>query len=329
MPFRAKRPIMFAVVGDSGAGKSTLARGCAEILGPERVTGICLDDYHALDRAARIAAGVTALDPDSNHLALMGQHMRLLRQGETIFKPVYDHSNGTFGRPEFVRPNTVMLINGLHGLYTPELRALWDVSVFLDPDPELRAAWKLKRDTSARGYDELQVRRELEARRQDSERHIAPQRARADIVIGFRAPSHYARSQDDARLDVGIRIAHPVPLPDLEEILRGSAARWIRMERGGGGADLLLVDGELDDLSTQLIEEHMWRHMPSARHLRSDRLGIFQDLQGERRSNPLAVTQLILTYYLVKASALAAKQEAQEAEAAGWSRPELRAAANA
>lgn len=318
MPFRAKRPIMFAVVGDSGAGKSTLARGCVEILGPERVTNICLDDYHSLDRAARTAAGITALHPDCNHLALMGQHTRLLRQGETVFKPVYDHSDGTFARPEFVRPTSVVLINGLHGLYTPELRALWDVSVYLDPDPELRVSWKIKRDTAKRGYSEAQVRRELEARRHDSEAFIAPQRDRADIVINFRAPAHYAQTKDDSRLDVRIRIAHPVPLPDIEEIVRGSAARFLKMERGSGGSDLLEIDGDLEDGATHLIEEHMWKHMPLARHLRSTKLGSFQDLHGERRSNPLAVTQLIITYYLVKASALAAKQEELAAEAAAF-----------
>lgn len=318
MPFRAKRPIMFAVVGDSGAGKSTLARGCVEILGEERVTNICLDDYHSLDRATRTKAGITALHPDCNHLTLMGQHTRLLRQGETIFKPVYDHSDGTFTAPEFVRPTPVVLINGLHGLYTPELRALWDVSVYLDPDPELRVAWKIKRDTAKRGYNEAQVRRELEARRHDSDAFIAPQRERADIVINFRAPSHYAETKDDSRLDVRIRIAHPIPLPDIEDIFGAETARFLRMERGMNGADVLEIDGALDDASTSLIEDRMWKHMPAARHLRSNKLGTFQDIHGERRSNPLAVTQLIITYYLVKASALAAKQEELAAEAAAF-----------
>jgi phosphoribulokinase len=310
MPFRAKRPIMFAVVGDSGAGKSTLARGCVEILGEQRVTNICLDDYHSLDRVERTKAGITALHPDCNHLSLMGQHARLLRQGETVFKPVYDHSDGTFTRPEFVRPAQVVLINGLHGLYTPELRAMWDVSVYLDPDPELRVAWKIKRDTAKRGYDEAQVRRELDARRVDSDAYIAPQRDRADIVISFQAPTDYARTRDDSVLDVRIRIAHPIPLPDIEDLFWDSAAaQFVRMERGAGGADLLEISGALDDLSTRAVEDRMWKHMPTAQHLRSTRLGVFQDIHGERRSNPLAVTQLIITYYLVKASALAAKQE--------------------
>lgn len=306
---------MFALVGDSGAGKSTFARGCADILGADRVTQVSLDDYHALDRAARTAAGVTALHPDSNHLALMGQHARLLRHGETVFKPVYDHASGTFGPPQFVRPGAIVLLNGLHGLFTPELRSLWDVSVFLDPDPELRTAWKIKRDTAMRGYSAAEVRQDLEARRRDSEAFIMPQRDKADIVITFRAPADRGQPHDDARLDVRIRIAHPIPLPDLDDLFAGETARYLRMERGTVGADVVEIDGALTDAATQLVEDRMWKHMPAARHLRSSRLGSFLDAGGERRSNPLAVTQLIVTYYLVKASALAEKQE-QAASAA-------------
>ncbi|MGH7674423.1 MAG: phosphoribulokinase, partial [Gemmatimonadales bacterium] len=97
MPFRAGRSIMLCLVGDSGAGKSTLSHGSVEILGAERVSDICLDDYHSLDRVGRQERHITALHPDCNHLDLMGQHMRLLRQGERVFKPVYDHTNGSFG----------------------------------------------------------------------------------------------------------------------------------------------------------------------------------------------------------------------------------------
>ena len=45
-------------------------------------------------------------------------------------------------------------------------------------------------------------------------------------------------------------------------------------------------------------------------------MGIFLDGKTERHSNPLAVTQLVLTYYLVKAMALALKQEQLRQEAA-------------
>ncbi|MBX7118394.1 MAG: phosphoribulokinase [Gemmatimonadaceae bacterium] len=308
MPFRARRPIMFAVVGDSGAGKRTLARGCAELLGPTRVTPLCLDDYHRLDRAGRATAGLTALHPDANHLALMGQHARLLRQGETIFKPTYDHAHGTFGAPEFVRPAPIVLATGLHALYTPELRALWDVSVFVDPDPALRDAWKRRRDTARRGYDSAAVERELEARRADAAAYIAPQRDRADLVIAFRAPAD-GRLRDDAQLDVHLRIAHPVPLPDLEELLAGEAADALRVERRSDGVTHLAIDGALDACTAERIEAGLHRQIAPAGPLHVERLGRFQDAQGERRSHTLALTQLLLTYYLVQASALAEQTE--------------------
>jgi len=313
MPFRAGRPIMLGLVGDSGAGKSTLSNGCVELLGPERVTDICLDDYHSLDRVGRTQHKITALHPDCNHLDLIAQHVALLRRGETIFKPVYDHSDGTFGPPEFVAPKPVVLIHGLHGLYTPELERLWDVSVFLDPDPELRIAWKIKRDMSKRGYRREEVLRQLEDRRHDSDAYVMPQREKADIVISFCPPTDYATAPDNTRLNVRITLRHPIPLPDLKEAFAAAEGTngksSLKLERGSEGTDVLEIDGRISAAATEAIENRMWEHMATARHLRSDRVGVFQDGDVQRRSNPLAVTQLVLTYYLVKASALALKQE--------------------
>jgi phosphoribulokinase len=311
---------MLCLVGDSGAGKSTLSRGCVEILGKDKVVDICMDDYHSLDRVGRSERGITALHPECNHLDLLAQHIRLLRQGEKIFKPVYDHTDGTFGRPEMVTPGPIMLIHGLHGLYTAELRRHWDVSVFLDPHPTLRIAWKIKRDVGKRGYTRDQVLQQLEDRRHDSEAYVMPQRERADIVISFCPPEDYEEVRDDSKLDVKITLRHPIPLPDIEEALgvqrRKDGNGDLTLVRGEDGADELHIRGRISDSATLNIENRMWDHMAGARHLRSDRLGLYQDIDVQRRSNPLAVTQLVLTYYLVKVSALVLKQERLHAEAA-------------
>ena len=320
MPYRAGRPIMLCLVGDSGAGKSTLSNGCVEILGPDRVVDICFDDYHSLDRIGRTERRITALHPDCNHLDLMGQHVRLLRQGETIFKPVYDHSDGTFGPPEFVTPKDIMLMHGLHGLYTPELRQQWDVSVFLDPDPELRIEWKIKRDTSKRGYTREEVVKQLDHRRHDSETYVMPQRDKADMVISFCPGADWKEKKDSSRLDVQIVLRHPVPLPDLETVVRDAEKQnggsYIKLHRGAEGADRLEISGTISDKATDAIERRMGDHMPGAGPLRSDRVGRVKDGTRERRSNPLAVTQLVLTYYLVKVTALVHKQEQLKQDAA-------------
>jgi len=313
LPFRAGRPIMLGLVGDSGAGKSTLSNGCVEILGADRVTDICLDDYHSLDRVGRAAKKITALHPDCNHLDLISQHVRLLRAGQRVFKPVYDHSDGTFGPPEFGLPRDIVLIHGLHTLFTPALRQLWDVSVFLDPDPELRIDWKIKRDVSKRGYTRDEVVKQLEERRHDSDAYVMPQREKADIVISFYPSEEYKKSKDSARLNVKIVLRHPIPLPDLEDAVRGavspSGEPYVKLHRGAEGTDCLEINGMITKEATEAIEHRFWNHMPTARHLRSDRIGVFMDGAVERRSNPLAVTQLVLTYYLVKTMALVLKQE--------------------
>ena len=78
------RPIILGIVGDSAAGKTTLSRGIAEILGPQRCTLICTDDYHRYDRRERAANGVSALDPAGNYVDILEQHLHLLRQGQPI-----------------------------------------------------------------------------------------------------------------------------------------------------------------------------------------------------------------------------------------------------
>src|SRR5215469_7383127 len=121
------RPVMLAVGGDSGTGKTTLTRGIYDIFGADNILNICLDDYHTLDRAARRKAGITALNPEMNNVNLMEEQVWALRAGETITKPVYDHSTGAFGVPEVVSPRPIVIIRGLFPLFTERLRQAFDV----------------------------------------------------------------------------------------------------------------------------------------------------------------------------------------------------------
>jgi phosphoribulokinase len=147
----ARPPAMIAVCGDSGTGKTTLTSGIVKLLGEDRVTNLCADDYHCLDRKQRKALGITALDPRANNLDLMAEHVRLLRHREQVLKPIYDHTDGTIKGPEAVAPGDVVFIQGLHPLFTPALRGLFDLKIYLDPHPQLKRAWKIKRDVAKRG----------------------------------------------------------------------------------------------------------------------------------------------------------------------------------
>ena len=86
----------------------------------------------------------------------------------------------------------IIILEGLHTLYSPALRELVDFSVFVDPDQEIKYAWKRQRDISQRGYSSVDVSNEIVRREADYEAYVKPQRCMADAIIRIK----YSRVQD-------------------------------------------------------------------------------------------------------------------------------------
>ena len=146
---------------------------------------------------------------------MLEQHLECLHYGQPILKPVYEHATGTLVRPEYVQPRPFVLVEGLLGFSTPTLRQFYDVKVFLDPPEDLRKVWKLKRDTTRRGYTTEQVLAELERREPDSRDFIRPQREYADIVVTFYPPAGCSPEEAGPNLNVRLVLRPTIPHPDL------------------------------------------------------------------------------------------------------------------
>ncbi len=294
------RPVMLAIAGDSASGKTTLTKGLVEAIGEDRCTSICVDDYHRYDRAERRQLPFTPLHPDCNYIDIMEQHLQLLALGRPILKPVYDHSTGTFTRPEYVEPKEFVIIEGLHPLSTKLTRACFDVKVFLDPPEEIRREWKVKRDTGKRGYTVDQVLAELERREPESEAFIRPQRRQADIVVRF-AP--IASRQDppgtplSAELMLRPTIQHPALASVLTDDHRTAMHLKIMRDQDGTPTDCLHVHGHASTEETKQLEKVIWEEL-AATGGPPDRLG---EINPGERSEPLALTQLILLYHMLMA----------------------------
>jgi len=302
------RPIILGIVGDSAAGKTTITRGIAQILGPENVTIICTDDYHRYDRKQRAELGITALHPDCNYLDIIQQHLSLLRTGQPILKPIYNHKTGTFDPPEYIKPQRFVIVEGLLGFSTRGMRDNYDVKVYLAPPEPLRHRWKVKRDTAKRGYSEDQVRAELEKREPDSESYIRPQRRHADVVVSFYPPIDDGSS--DAQLNVRLVLRPTIPHPDFLGIIERSSTNHrsaVRLDLDrdmGKPVDVLEVDGhatheQVKDLQGVLCSEH-----PNAWEMCNNfEIGKVSGTTGETlQSHPLAISQLLVTYHMLKAA---------------------------
>jgi phosphoribulokinase len=296
-----ERPVILGVVGDSASGKTTLSKGLVELLGADTVTHVCTDDYHRYDRKQRAARGITPLNPECNYVDIMSQHLRLLREGEPILKPIYGHSGGTFGPPEYIVPGRFMVIEGLLGYHTEQMRSAYDVRVYLDPPEDLRRDWKVRRDCSKRGYEEADVLAELEVREPDSASFIRPQERWADLVVRqFISPE----TGDPYRLDAELTLRDGLPHPDLAVFTDNGSA--IKMTEPRDGERMLHIPGSLDRSVAAEIEEAIWDEMHFASHLRSEQLGALT-IDGEvHRSESLGLIQLLILYHLTTAVATVA-----------------------
>lgn len=308
------RPIILGIVGDSAAGKTTLTKGIAQVLGEEDVTVICTDDYHRYDRKQRAELGITALHPDCNYLDIMQQHLSLLQTGQSILKPIYNHKTGTFDPPEYIKPSKFVIVEGLLGYSTRGARDCYDVKAYLAPPESLRATWKIKRDTMKRGYTPEQVLAELEKREPDSEAYIRPQRQWSDIVVSFYPPSEDAQ-ESNGHLNVRLVLRPTIPHPGFTEIVKPTDADYkspIRLELDrdmSKPVDVLEVDGHATKEDVIHLERILCNEVPTLMPFcsrdRNPDIGKLIGTTGETlQSYPLALTQLLISYHMLKAASI-------------------------
>jgi phosphoribulokinase len=264
----AASPYIFTlgVAGDSGSGKTTFTEGIRSIFGKDLVSTISLDDYHTLDRDGRRKQGLTALNPKANRIDQLEQDLVQLKHGVPVEKPVYNHTTGVFDPPVIFHPQKILILEGLHTLFTPTLRKYLDFTLFVDPTKEVKSDWKIRRDVKIRGYSRDAVIQEMAEREPDYERYIAPQKKFADAVIGIDY-SEYGRHLGEERNVYRItlsqnRMKHTIENIDLSLDLysilslseRNFSLKFLTSEHNGHKMGEMIMDGELSEHVVKKLE---------------------------------------------------------------------------
>ena len=301
------RPILLGIVGDSAAGKTTISAGIEKVLGPDRVTNICSDDYHKYNRTQRKDKAISALHPDCNYVDIMQHNFYQLRRGEAILKPVYNHNTGDFDPPVYVEPKEFVIVEGLLGFYTKKMRDAFDVKIYLDPEEELRVDWKFKRDTVKRGYTREEVRESLERRSEVSTNFIRPQRKFADIVCNFYRPEG-ADEETGTNLNTKLILRPTIQHPDFGEFIdhrpevKEKCLTFTLGRDEGLPVDFLHITGTIKQVTAETLMDIIIDHLDkSGDDLSTDGVGRYTEGAEEKVSYPLAITQLLTCYHLMNA----------------------------
>ena len=155
---------MLAVAGASGSGKTTLAAELARTLGGLHFS---LDTYYRdlshLPLAERASQNFDA--PAMIDLPLLTEHLQALARGEQIERPLYSFAEYIRfpDRTESIHPGSIVVVEGLFSLYSPQLRPLYQFSIFVDTADDVCYARRLKRDMQERGRSPESVRQQYDA----------------------------------------------------------------------------------------------------------------------------------------------------------------------
>ena len=173
--------------GGSASGKTYTLNKVMEKLPKDKVTVISLDDYYKdfsiLPMEER--AKVNFDHPKAFDWPLIKEQIGALKRGETISKPKYDFViHGRSKEVDIVEPKELIIIEGIMALVNKDLRAIGDLSIFINASRERRLVRRIERDTKERGrtFDSV-VEQYFTTVQPMFEEIIAPSQYYADLIV--------------------------------------------------------------------------------------------------------------------------------------------------
>ena len=148
-------PLVLGIAGGTASGKTTVARKIHEAFA-SRVAFIDQDSYYRpLDHLSLEERREVNFDhPDAFDSDLLVAHVKALKAGNSIEKPVYDFVTSTRQpRTVTVSPADLILIEGILVLHMEPLRQEMDVRIFVETEDDVRIIRRLTRDIKERGRD--------------------------------------------------------------------------------------------------------------------------------------------------------------------------------
>lgn len=184
-----KEPFVIGLCGGSASGKTTVANKIIEQLGVPWVSMLSLDSfYKVLTPEQHEAANRNEYNfdhPDSFDADLAAMVLKKLKEGKSVQVPIYDFkTHARLEQKHDLYGANVIIFEGIMAFVYKELRDLMDMKVFVDADPDVRLARRLKRDIAERQRDLVGVLQQYNTFVKPAfDQYIAPTVVFADIVV--------------------------------------------------------------------------------------------------------------------------------------------------
>ena len=180
-------PYIIGIAGGSGCGKTTVIEKILKEIGEDNTVTFQHDWYYNDNRDLSFdeRAALNYDHPDSLETSLLIAHLKKIVAGRSVAVPQYDFSNHLRKTETLpLKPERVVLVDGILILGDKELRNMMDLKVYVDADSDHRFIRRMERDIIARGRSrESVVNQYLTTVKPMHDQFVEPSKRYADIII--------------------------------------------------------------------------------------------------------------------------------------------------
>lgn len=183
-----EQAVIIGIAGGSASGKTSIAHQLYDCFqGHHKVKIMKQDDYYK-DQSHMAFEERTKTNydhPFAFDTDLLVEHLKKLKNKETIHKPTYDYTLHTRSHiTETIEGRDVIILEGIFVLAEQAVRDMCDILVYVDTDSDIRFIRRLRRDIEERGRSLDSVCKQyLETVRPMHEQFIEPSKKYAHIIV--------------------------------------------------------------------------------------------------------------------------------------------------
>ncbi|MCB6477375.1 uridine kinase [Emergencia timonensis] len=181
-----KNVIIIGIAGGTGSGKSTMIERIEKQFSSQ-ITILSHDFYYKAHNQMTYdeRCKLNYDHPDAFDTDLMIEHIKKLKQWQSIARPVYDFTiHNWVEETVTVYPAKVIVVEGILIFENKELLDLFDIKVFIDTDADVRIIRRIMRDVQERGRTlQSVVNQYLTTVKLMHEQFVEPSKKNADIIV--------------------------------------------------------------------------------------------------------------------------------------------------
>ena len=180
-------PVLVEIAGGSASGKTSAVANQVKAHFVNDATIISMDDYYMGNEYFTAEAEKGNLlnwdQPEAINIKLLKKHLRALKNGQKINKPVYSFKTGEIAGAELIEPKRIIIIEGLFAL-DDLLAKEGDIKVFVDISTHGRILRRILRDVERTNQNPSDILKYFsDVVEPMHEKYIKSTKKNADIVI--------------------------------------------------------------------------------------------------------------------------------------------------